>query len=130
LFDESSPANARVKAAREWAEPISAGLAKDFAESVKKKILISRMLEFLGIGIIANKIDEKVNEQFETYKGQVIDVLTPLKLLSDEEYVAAELQKKKEFYDSHVRLVYGGGARNNAELFLPRVLPGAAGKAD
>jgi hypothetical protein len=130
LFDENSPAKARVRAAREWAEPISARLAADFAESVKKRILISRVLQFLGIGIVANKIDQKVNEQFETHKGQVIDVLTPLKLLSDKEYVTAELAEKKEFYDSHVRLVYGGGARNNAELFLPHVLPGGTGKVD
>jgi hypothetical protein len=130
LFDEASPVNARVKAAREWAGPISEGLAKDFAESVKKRILISRVLQFLGIRIVANKIDQKVNEQFESHKGQVVDVLTPLKLLSDKEYVNAELQKKKEFYDSHVRLVYGGGARNNAELFVPHVQSGAAAKVD
>jgi hypothetical protein len=129
LFEENSPVTARVRAARDWAEPISSRLAADFAESVKKKILISRALEFLGIRFVANKIENKVNEQFETYHDQVIEILTPLKLLSDQEYVAAELKKKKEFYETHVRLVYGGGARNNAELFLPYVTPGS-GKVD
>jgi hypothetical protein len=130
LIDQNSPAAARVKAAREWAEPISSTLAEDFAGSVKKEIMISRALEFLGIRVVANKIDKKVNEQFSTYHDQIIEALTPLKLLSDKEYVDAELEKKKEFYDSHVRLVYGGGARNNAELFLPHVPPGVAGKVD
>ena len=31
----------------------------------------------------------------------------------------AELAANREYFDRHVRLVYGGGARNNAELFLP-----------
>ena len=35
--------------------------------------------------------------------------------------------ERKKFYDAHVALVYGGGARNNAEFFIPSV---AAGKAD
>jgi hypothetical protein len=40
--------------------------------------------------------------------------------------VAAELAANREFYARNVRLVYGGGARNNAELFLPRIHGGRA----
>ncbi len=124
LFDDKSPVAPNIQQAKEWAEPLTAQLATDFAYSVKQKVTISWLLEFFGIHIVANKIDQKVDEQFNTYHDQILDVLTPLKLLSDKAYMAAELQKKKDFYDSHIRLVYGGGARNNAEIFLPDVSSG------
>ena len=128
LFDDKSAAAPRIQAARDWAEPIGTKLAAAFAESVKKRIVISGMLEYLGIHFVSSRIDQKVNEQLTQYHQQIIDVLTPLKLLSDREYMSAEFQKKKEFYDTHVRLVYGGGAKNNAELFLPSM--SAGGKPD
>jgi hypothetical protein len=130
LFDDKSELSSKIKAAREWAEPLSARLASDFAASVKKKIIIATILDFLGIHIVSNKIDQKVNEQLEKYHDNIIDALTPLKLLGDREYIEAELRKKKEFYDSHVRLVYGGGARNNAELFIPYVASGHEDQPD
>jgi hypothetical protein len=130
FFDEKSNVAPRIKEAREWAEMVSTRLAADFAASVKKRIVISGVLEFLGIHILSSKIDAKVNEQFNQYHDRIIDNLVPLKLLTDREYLNAELQKKKEFYDSHVRLVYGGGARNNAELFLPSIASGSPGTAD
>jgi len=129
LFNDKSTVAPKIKAAHDWAEPLSAQLATDFAESVKKRLIISGILEFLGIHFVANKIDQKVNEQFTQYHDRIIEALTPLKLLGDTEYMEAELQKKKEFYDTHVRLVYGGGAKNNAELFLPNIVAGGA-KAD
>jgi hypothetical protein len=126
FFDERSPVAPKIAAAREWAGEVSNRLAADFTQSVKNQIAISWMLEFFGIHIVSNKIEQKVDEQFQAYRGQIIDVLTPLKLLGDREYMQAELQKRKEFYDAHVRLVYGGGARNNAEFFIPSMVSGRA----
>jgi len=130
LFIDKSPPASKIQEARDWAGSVSSKMAADFAESVKKRLIISGMLEFLGVHYVANKIDQKVTDQFTAYHDQIIDAITPLKLLGDREYTEAELQKKKEFYDMHVRLVYGGGARNNAELFLPALPGGPASKAD
>jgi|GEM_PF-1889467 len=130
FFDEKSAVAPGIKAARDWSERVSAHLAADFAESIKQKIIISRVLEFFGIHLVSHKIDQTVNEHFQTYHDRIIDILTPLKLLSDKQYMEAELQKKKEFYDSHVRLVYGGGAKNNAELFLPYIAAAPGSKPD
>src|SRR5262249_34306110 len=96
FFDQKSNVAPRIKDARDWAEMVSARLAADFAASVKRRIVISGVLEFLGIHILSNKIDAKVNEQFNQYHDRIIDNLVPLKLLTDKEYLNAELQKKKE----------------------------------
>src|SRR5262245_51211976 len=125
LFDSRPDITHRVNEARSWAEQSAVRLSTDFAESVKKRVVISRVLAFFGIQIVANKVDRTVNEQFQRYRDQILDALTPLKLLGDKEYLEAELQKRKEFYNRHVRLVYGGGARNNAELFIPQLPAGS-----
>src|SRR5262249_14431948 len=42
-----------------------------------------------------------------------------LYLRGEPSYMAAQDRFVREFYDRRVRLVYGGGALNNAEIFLP-----------
>jgi len=68
--------------------------------------------KMLVVSQLNNKIDEKIAQK-------AIDVLAKLYLAGDEDYVKSENKFMRDFYDRHVRLVYGGGARNNSELFIP-----------
>lgn len=64
-------------------------------------------------------IDPKVDEALGPVAEQALATFRNLYLRSYPEYRAAEIEANREFYGRHVRLVYGGGARNNAELFVP-----------
>jgi hypothetical protein len=68
--------------------------------------------------IVGPKFDATV----EAGKKQVAELITELYLKGDPEFRRYELAALRNFYDQHVRLVYGGGARNNAELFLPNYI--------
>ena len=46
-------------------------------------------------------------------------MLRSLYLRGRPDYLEAEQEANRALFDRHVRLVYGGGARNNAELFIP-----------
>jgi hypothetical protein len=58
-------------------------------------------------------------EALGTAEARAIDVISELYLRGESDYVAAVADGNRAFYDKHVRMVYGGGALNNAELFLP-----------
>ncbi len=77
-------------------------------------------LFFLRKMIVNPKVDAGVAE----YEPMAIDVLAKLYLKGVPEYQAAERESLRVFYDGSVRMVYGGGARNNAEFFLPTGRPG------
>jgi hypothetical protein len=64
-------------------------------------------------------VDPRLDRVVEPHRQTAIAMLAALHLRGEPEYVRAERPALRNFYDAHVRLVYGGGARNNAELFLP-----------
>lgn len=64
-------------------------------------------------------IDPKLDEALGPVAEQALATFRSLYLRSYPGYLAAESEANREFYDRSVRLVYGGGARNNAELFIP-----------
>ena len=64
-------------------------------------------------------VDPRLDTALEPVTNPAIDVLTKLYLRGEPRYTEAEVKANRDFFDRHVRLVYGGGARNNAELFIP-----------
>jgi hypothetical protein len=64
-------------------------------------------------------IDPRLDRTFQPFSEKATAILRALYLKGDPAYRTAELQANHEFFDRNVRLVYGGGALNNAELFLP-----------
>ena len=64
-------------------------------------------------------VEPRFDATVEAGKKQAAELIAQLYLKGDPEYVKYEQVALRNFYDQHVRLVYGGGARNNAELFLP-----------
>jgi hypothetical protein len=65
-------------------------------------------------------VEPRFDAAIEEGKMQAMELITQLYLKGDPQYVKYEQIALRNFYDQHIRLVYGGGARNNAELFLPR----------
>ncbi len=64
-------------------------------------------------------LDPKLDETLAPVSQEASAVLGQLYLKGLPAYRRAELEANRELYDRQVRLVYGGGALNNAELFLP-----------
>jgi len=64
-----------------------------------------------------------LSPQIEKMRAQVVVILASVYLRGEPQYLDAETRALKKFYSDHVRLVYGGGAKNNVELFLPSVTP-------
>jgi hypothetical protein len=64
-------------------------------------------------------IDPKLDQALGPVSEQAIAVFRQLYLRGVPAYQKAELEANRELFDRQVRLVYGGGALNNAELFLP-----------
>jgi hypothetical protein len=64
-------------------------------------------------------IDPKLDQALAPVSEEARAVLRQLFLRGVPAYRSAEIEANREFFDRRVRLVYGGGALNNAELFLP-----------
>jgi hypothetical protein len=64
-------------------------------------------------------IDPRLDGALQSVSESATNILASLYLRGDPVYMEAEARANREFFDRHVRLVYGGGARNNAELFFP-----------
>ncbi len=64
-------------------------------------------------------VDPRLDGTLEPYRDTAVDLLAALYLQGEPAYQSAWRRAGPRFYDGHVRLVYGGGARNNAEIFLP-----------
>jgi hypothetical protein len=64
-------------------------------------------------------VDPKLDEALGPVAEQALATFRNFYLRSHPDYLVAESAANRRFYDRHVRLVYGGGARNNAELFIP-----------
>ncbi|MEE8348117.1 MAG: hypothetical protein V3R94_00990 [Acidobacteriota bacterium] len=72
--------------------------------------------------------EPRFDRETEKYRNQVVREMSRLYLKGIPDYLRAEGRYLQEFYDRQVRLVYGGGARNNAELFLPSLSEGRQGR--
>ena len=70
--------------------------------------------------IIKHIIGEVAEEKIKEHKEKVVNYLVKLRLKGHPLYQQAESAWRKNFFKTHARLVYGGGALNNVELFLPR----------
>jgi hypothetical protein len=64
-------------------------------------------------------IDPRLDEAMAPVSKEITTVLRQLYLKGVPAYGKAEVEENRRFFDRKVRLVYGGGALNNAELFLP-----------
>ena len=64
-------------------------------------------------------IDPRLDQAVGPFSEEAAAVLRQLYLKGVPDYRKAETQANRELFDRQVRLVYGGGALNNAELFLP-----------
>lgn len=71
-------------------------------------------------------IDPRLDEAAASVSEEATGVVRGLYLRGLAEYRAAEREANRAFFDRKVRLVYGGGARNNAELFVPHCGPNRA----
>ncbi len=64
-------------------------------------------------------IDPELDSALDPVAEKAVGLMSQLYLRGEPDYVEAEARASREFFDQQVRLVYGGGARNNAELFFP-----------
>jgi hypothetical protein len=64
-------------------------------------------------------IDPRLDEAMGPVSQEATALFRSLYLRGIPEYGKAEVEANRRFFDRNVRLVYGGGALNNAELFLP-----------
>jgi hypothetical protein len=64
-------------------------------------------------------IDPRLDSTLDSVSEPAVDMLAGLYLRGEPSYLRAEARARRDFFDRHVRLVYGGGARNIAELFFP-----------
>lgn len=64
-------------------------------------------------------LDPKLDQALGSFSERATAVLRGLYLRGDSVYRKAEMEANRDLFDRQVRLVYGGGALNNAELFLP-----------
>jgi hypothetical protein len=62
----------------------------------------------------------KLDSTFESNQKDAEKALARMYLRGDSSYLGKENAYQQEFFRKHVRLIYGGAARNNAELFLPK----------
>ncbi len=64
-------------------------------------------------------VDPKLDMTLDQVAEPAVDLLADLYLRGDPAYSESEVKARRGIFERHVRLVYGGGARNNAEIFVP-----------
>jgi len=64
-------------------------------------------------------LDTSVKNLLEEHIPYLEKVLVRLRLRGVPEYQRNVREFRRHFYDTHIRLIHGGGVRNHAELFLP-----------
>lgn len=69
-------------------------------------------------------IDPRLDEALGPFSDEARGAFRQLYLRGIPRYRSAEVEANRAFFDRNVRLVYGGGALNNAELFLPACASG------
>lgn len=111
-----------VKSYQAWAK----GFFDQIIETVKTEVESKYLWLFLIHKLIGKYAENKIRE----YEEKSIPYLTQMRLKGNEAYAQAEGEVIRDFYNRRVRLVYGGGALNNLELFLPKVLAGSEDGVD
>ncbi len=98
--------------------------ARDFISEVKKELIVASYKDYLWLGPLrAMVIKPKIEKIFTRYEPLVLDDLVTIYLKGEPEYTHWEKKIRKSFYNRHVKLVYGGGALNHAEIFIPGTNP-------
>lgn len=111
---QSEIIKAKVKEATNWANNFFEDLKFAVKDEMHKKYWY---LVFLKKMIIDPKVDEKA----DPYRSIAMNFLIHLYLKADSDYVVAEDKAMRAIYEKNVRLVYGGAARSNAEIFIPTI---------
>jgi hypothetical protein len=109
---QSSAVRRQVAEAEAWSGEFLADVEGALREELHRRYW---WLWFLRKLLVDPKLEGRVAPHRDTARVAVAQ----LYLRGEPAYVAAEQAARRRFYDAYVRLVYGGGARNNAELFLP-----------
>ncbi|MEW6054979.1 MAG: hypothetical protein AB1540_00055 [Bdellovibrionota bacterium] len=95
-----------------WAKNFFANLIADFKDDA-----LDALWFLFSYG--KSKIEHAEKQYVDPAEPTIIDVLTKLHLKGDAHYNTEEKKFLSDFYEKHVEVVYGGGAKNNAEIFLP-----------
>ena len=111
----------------EWQDPLTASLvgqASAWAEGVMKKAErhITGALRdryWWLFPLWSPLLDASVKNILEEHTPYLEKVLVRLRLRGVPEYQRSLREFRQYFYDTHIRLIHGGGVRNHAELFLP-----------
>lgn len=111
---KNSDLQKEVTAAEAWSEKFYQEIRGTLKSELARKYWY---LLFLKSLLVYPKLDEKL----DPHKQMVKNVLANLYLKGIPEYNEKEVDFFRAKYDKHIRFVYGGGARNNAEIFLPQV---------
>ncbi|GMR22889.1 MAG: hypothetical protein BMS9Abin37_1268 [Acidobacteriota bacterium] len=105
-----------IRALTQEADSWSQGFYEEARELLLNDVRASYWWLFFLRGLL---VDPKVDEALGPVAEQALATFRNLYLRARLEYLAAEIEANREFFDRNVRLVYGGGARNNAEIFIP-----------
>ncbi len=105
-------------------EEIAGEILEPLAGELSKKISWIKWGGKFGISLFRSMIAPKLEAKANAYGVQLLENIPRLYLKAEPAYVQAENKMREAFYEKHVRLIYGGGARNNAELFLPGISQG------
>ena len=109
---QSQPIRELSKEATRW--------SKDFFDEIRVALRANLHEKYWWLFFLRSLlIDPELDSTIDPVSEKAVGLLSQLYLRGEPEYVAAEAVANREFFDQHVRLVYGGGARNNAELFFP-----------
>ena len=101
-----------TRQARKWGE--------DFFEELRVALRANLHESYWWLFFLRSLIiDPRLDQALDPAAEPATDLLVSVYLRGDRDYVDAEIAANRGFFDSRVRLVYGGGARNNAELFFP-----------
>lgn len=71
-------------------------------------------------------VRKKIREGVKPHKEMVVRHISRMYLSSDPAYKTAETRANQAYYNNNVGLIYGGAARNNAEIFIPHIESGIA----
>lgn len=111
----------------EWQSPLHQALtteaslwAQDLVQDLRSLVLDDLHESYWWLFFLRSLlIDPKLDSELGPVTERALAAIRRLFLRSDVSYLQAESLANEAYFDRHVRLVYGGGARNNAELFLP-----------
>ncbi len=111
----------------EWQNPETANLiskAYAWAEGILKKAenrIVSALREryWWIFPLWSPLLDAPVKNLLTEYGPFLRNTLIRLRLRGVPFYQERAREFRRSFYDKHIRLIHGGGVRNNAELYLP-----------